>query len=93
MNEDQVIWNTNKPGGWSKYNDLTENNIELDRIIEKADNMSSNEMMKKMENLTMKIKHKSFCKVNHSRRIESDKELEKLYEEKEHATTNNEIKS
>ena len=25
-NEEQVIWNTNKPGGWSKYNDLTENN-------------------------------------------------------------------
>ena len=84
--EDQVIWNTNKPGGWTKYKDLTDNNNELDVIREKAENMTSNEMMKK-------IKYKCFGKVNNSRRMESDKDLDKLYNEKAVAASNDEIKA
>ena len=91
--EDQVIWNTNKPGGWTKYKDLTDNNNELDVIREKAENMTSNEMMKKIENVTTKIKYKCFGKVNNSRRMESDKDLDKLYNEKAVAASNDEIKA
>ena len=54
-NESQVIWNTNKSGGWSKYKEMTENNEELEHIIESADNLTPNETMKRMENVSTKI--------------------------------------
>ena len=50
--ESQVIWNTNKPGGWSKYKEMTENDRDLEHIIESADKLTSNEMMKKLENIS-----------------------------------------
>ena len=36
-NSSQVIWNTNKPGGWKKYNEMTEHNTE---IVEEAEKMT-----------------------------------------------------
>ena len=89
--ESQVIWNTNKPGGWTKYREMTENNEVLDHIVETADKMTSNEMMNRLENVTTKVKFKCFGKVRNSRRMESDKELDILYSEKSKATTDDGI--
>ena len=89
----EVIWNTNKPGGWSKYKECTENNAELDRIVEQAEKMSTNVMMKKIESVTTKMKFKCFGKVNNSRGMEKDKELDKLYTEKFTAVTDDDIKN
>ena len=92
-NNSQVIWNTNKTGGWSLYKESTENNAELDSIVEQAEGMSTNEMMKKIESITTKIKFKCFGKVNNSRRMENDKDLDKLYTEKVKADTEEEIQA
>ena len=91
VNKSEVIWNTNKPGGWSKYKEMRENNTDLDCIAESAENLTSNEIMTRLENKTSKIKYKSFGKVKNSRGMENDKELEVLYSEKTMATSPKEI--
>ena len=91
VNKSEVIWNTNKPGGWSKYKEITENNTDLDSIAESAENLTSNEIMTRLENKTSKIKYKSFGKVKNSRGMENDKELELLYSEKTMAASSKDI--
>ena len=39
-----VIQNTNRPGGWKKFKDLAEENIELEKNVRNADDISSTEM-------------------------------------------------
>ena len=89
----EVIWNTNKPGGWTKYKELTDDNTDLDRIVEKAEEISPNEMMESIEKITKKIKFKCFGKVQSSRRLEGDKDLNLLYKEKCKAVTVEEIQA
>ena len=91
VNKSEVIWNTNKPGGWSKYKEMTENNTDLDSIAESAENLTSNEIMTRLENKTSKIKYRSFGKVKNSRGMENDKELEVLYSEKTMAASSKDI--
>ena len=50
-------------------------------------------MMKKIESVTTKMKFKCFGKVNNSRGMEKDKELDKLYTEKFTAVTDDDIKN
>ena len=78
----EVIWNTNKPGGWSKYKDISENNMDFEHIIENSEQMSSNEMMEKIEKVSTKLRFQCFGKVKNTRRLECDKELDNLYKEK-----------
>ena len=78
----EVIWNTNKPEGWKKYKALTETNVGFDSLIEKADKMTANELMNKIENHSTRTKHICFGKVRNSKGLESDKELNDLYKEK-----------
>ena len=89
----QVIWNTNKAGGWSKYKEITEDNIELKRIVEQGDEISPNDMMEKIEKITKKIKFQCFGKVQHSSRMERDKDLDLLYKEKCQASTDEAIQA
>ena len=59
----------------------------MEHIIESADNLIPNEAMKRLENVSNKIEFKCFGKVRNSMRMESDKELENLYSEREKATS------
>ena len=63
----------------------------MEHIIESADNLIPNEMMKRLENVSNKIEFKCFGKVRNSMRMESDKELENLYSEKEKASSDDGI--
>ena len=89
----QVIWNTNKPGGWLKYKELTEDNATMKGILENADKMTSNEMMTSIEKVSNKIRFQCFGKVRNSRRLEGDKTLENLYKEKLKTTSDAESKA
>ena len=89
----QVIWNTNRPGGWEKYQEMTEHNIEFDKIVEEAEEMTSKEIMGKMEKISTKIKFKCFGKVKNSRGMDSDKDLELLYKEKCSANSEEETRT
>ena len=81
-NSSQVIWNTNRTGGWEKYQEMTEHNIEFEKIVEDAEKMTSKEMMEKMEQISTKLKFNCFGKVKNSRGMDGDKDLELLYKEK-----------
>ena len=89
----QVIWNTNKPGGWANYKELTENNSELNKIVEEGEEMSPNDMMEKIEKITKKINFQCFGKVKSTRRMDRDKDLDILYKQKSKAFTNEETQS
>ena len=91
VNISEVIWSTNKPSGWSKYKEMTENNTDLDSIAESAEKLTSNEIMTRLENKTSTIKYRSFGKVKNSRGMENDKELELLYSEKTMAASSTDI--
>ena len=87
----EVIWNSNKPGGWKKYKDMTERNSELDDIVERAQDLTTNDLMKKIGNVSTKIKFKCFGKVKNSRGMDADKELNLLYSKKLKANEIDEI--
>ena len=78
-----VIWNTNKEGGWKKYLDLTEKSKPLEDIAVNMNELDSEQIMTMMSRRMEKIKFQCFGKVTkktHS--IATDKELSKLYEER-----------
>ena len=63
----QTVWNTNKPGGWDKYNELSDDNDDLNRLAD--DNLANTtELDQKLEKIMNKIKYKSFGKVSFSNR-------------------------
>jgi hypothetical protein len=79
--EEYTVWNTNKPGGWNVYNELTEDNADLEKLAI-ADIADTNEFSNKLQKITKKITFKSFGKVTFTNKCKSNKPLEKLYDEK-----------
>ena len=79
--EKMTVWNTNKPVGWDKFKELTEENYQLENLAleEIFDPTYFNE---KFQRIMTKVKFRSFGKVTFSNRCKSDKPLEKLYNEK-----------
>ena len=76
-----TVWNTNKPVGWDKFKELTEENYQLENLAleEIFDPTYFNE---KFQRIMTKVNFRSFGKVTFSNRCKSDKPLEKLYNEK-----------
>ena len=77
----ETVWNTNKPGGWDKYKDLTEADDDLNSLAE-DDLSNSTEYNHKMDKIMDKVKFKCFGKVSFTNKVHVDKPLENLYEEK-----------
>ena len=76
-----TVWNTNKPGGWDIYKELTDSNDDLEKLVEE-DISEPSKFNHKFEKIVNKIKFKSFGKVTFTNRCKSDKSLESLYDEK-----------
>ena len=74
--EKMTVWNTNKPGGWDKFKELTEENYQLENLAleEISDPTHFNE---KFQRIMTKVNFRSFGKVTFSNRCKSDKPLEK----------------
>ena len=77
----ETVWNTNKPGGWDKYKDLTEADDDLNSLAE-GDLSNSTEYNHKMDKIMDKVKFKCFGKVSFTNKLNVDKPLENLYEER-----------
>ena len=72
-----IRWNTNRPGGWELYNDLTSCNTVLnevaDNCIGKPETLNDI-IVNELEN----VKYKSFGKVKYKKRCIEDKKLSEL---------------
>ena len=85
------MWNTNKEGGWKRYLELTDDSAELNHITEQMDHSNSEEMMIQVSRRMEKIKFQSFGKVKKKvYSMETDKELSKLYEQKDNGNCEHE---
>ena len=72
-------WNTAKPGGWLKFLTLTNDNINLKKIVDdSADHKSIDQVDKVIHKEIEAIKFKSFGKITSTNKIQSTKELEEL---------------
>ena len=81
MKEEQiVIWNTKRPGGWEQYGKLMESCPEFDKINEN-ENISNTEAFDKIMKIQKKIKYQAFGKVKFKKRF-VDNDLKKMYEER-----------
>ena len=83
VSESQIMRNTNTPGGWGKYKELTENNRDLEELLEDDEITSTTEFNEALEKTMEKVKYKAFGKVSFSNARKSFKPLEKLYIERE----------
>ena len=83
VSESQIMWNTNKPGGWEKYKELTENNRDLEELLKDDKITSTTEFNEALEKTMEKVKHNAFGKVSFSNASKSFKPLDKLYSERE----------
>ena len=79
----QMLWNTNKSGGWESYKDLTEDNPELTKLLEDDDISTPTPFNENLQKIMNKVKFRAFGKVSFSNRSVVDKPLEELYKEKE----------
>ena len=86
----RVMWNTNREGGWTKYEELTTENKVLDELALQEDG-DSDKMMKKLSKEMNDIKYKSFGKVKVKQNSKADKELVKLHHQKESLLANIEV--
>ena len=85
------MWNTNTEGGWKRYLELTDDSAELNHITEQMDHSNSEEMMIQVSRRMEKIKFQSFGKVKKKvYSMETDKELSKLYEQKDNGNCEHE---
>ena len=81
-----TIWNKQKPGGWEAYKVLTDAaQNKMEKVIEDED-ISVEEVMRKLDKIQLKIKHASLGKT----KVKSKKNTAKLPEketvsEEEHA--------
>ena len=80
INKSQVIWNTNKEGGWECYKALTDINNEIEDIFHNQV-YDIDSAMKSFEDAMDKIKDKSFGKIRFSKKDQPN-EVTKLYNEK-----------
>ena len=81
LGKNYIVWNTNKPGGWRKYEELTANNTKLDQISEDSTE-DVNVIMNVIESEVNATKFKAFGKVK-VRNKKTDGKLEKLLKEKD----------
>jgi hypothetical protein len=68
QNEAFTIWNTNKEGGWSRYKELTEDDISVVETHQK-DDISTTNVMCKIDKVMTRINHSDFGKVKRKRNI------------------------
>ena len=86
LGKNYTIWNTNKQDGWSKYKELTTNNMKLDRVA--TDSIENPDIiMSIIERELNDVKHKAFGKVKVKKRREVD-ELKYILEEKDNLIKN-----
>ena len=60
------MWNTNKPGGWIKYKDMTDNNQALD-LLSSSEQFKGNseKMMNAFEKEVTNVKYHAFGKIKY----------------------------
>ena len=87
-----LMWNTNKEGGWKKYNELTSNNHVLNRIASgSVDDSHPDTIAKQIDKELTKVKFKSFGKVKYRKGTQQNKALEDLYARKRKCNKASEI--
>ena len=62
------VWNKQKPGGWDAYKKETEAAKDQMEEVIKDKKLSTEEVMKKLDTIQNKIKHKTFGKTKVSKR-------------------------
>ena len=90
VDEKHIMWNTNKPEGWNYFKELTENNQDLNELLEDKNVNSPTIFNERLERISNKAKYKAFGKVTFSNRSISNKPLEKLYNERKVIISNTE---
>ena len=90
VDEKHIMWNTNKPEGWNCFKELTENNQDLNELLEDENVNSPTIFIERLERIINKAKYKAFGKVTFSNRSISNKPLEKLYNERKVIISNTE---
>ena len=78
--EEIVIWDTKKPGGWKKYEELMENCADFDEILEDP-TVGSTEAFARITKIQESIKYKAFGKVKF-KKGQVDDELKQIYAER-----------
>ena len=81
--ENQIMWNTNKSGGWEKFKDITDDNKDLKELLDDENMESPTVFNDNLEKIMNKVKFKSFGKVSFSNNLASDKPLNDLYKARE----------
>ena len=88
ISEKITVWNTNKPGGWDTFKEVTDENDDLEKLASE-DIAEPTLFNSKLEKIMCKVNFKCFGKVTFSNRGKSDRPLENLYDEKRQYTSQN----
>ena len=81
LEKKEPIWNVNKPGGWEKYFNLTNENRILDNAV--ANSLDSNRLNTILSKETNKIKYIAFGKVKPNGKLKVPVDIQRLEKEKE----------
>ena len=78
-----VSWNLHRKDGWKRYQEMTEDNQDLVKLLQ-SDEDNSTELAKKIDSVMTKIKFKAFGKVTINDEKKVDKDLTNLYLKRKH---------
>ena len=81
----EPMWNTNKPGGWKKFRDLTESNKKFKEVVADTESESArvDALEKKMNSELVKIKFASFGKIKNKKEKETSNKINEIRNKKE----------